>query len=124
MDDTYIIINEAKTTWTPPIYGNYIMTVEDITYQPNKSYNESNEIVNICLREVNSTTFINQARHSALYSIIKGEKKLFSSSIPKQSHVTIRQPITFYFSNEIGGVIESDTPIVKVNIRFINRIHD
>lgn len=121
MANLTIIIDKSSGVINPPVYGQYSVTVESVTFKSKSLYANSPSITHICLEGLDELTFCNYITQPVLYSIIKGHQ-IWENNTPVQHYVHIKQPTLLYFSDTNGDLITSNTPIVKLSLQLDQKL--
>ena len=110
--EVVIILNNACTTWIPPIPGIYRVKIESYTLKPTPN------IIHICCNKCSKLTYHNGKFIPALYSILPNNNSQYKMEEFNDIDIGV-DGAQFYF-NHNDTVAENNLPIVRIVLSHIN----
>ena len=118
-----IIVKGASTIINPPSYGQYLIEILNIKYKSKANYNKSEDVIHICFDGLERFTRCDGIVQPAIYTMLKGHTVWESvSGIMVRTH--IKQPMTIYFTNSGGQLINDNTPIITFSFKLLEKETD
>ena len=108
-------MNKSHSYWTPPIYGDVQITVDQFL-----SRSSENIIINFCVDKCERITYCNGNNVPALFTFLCGKKINLYKYFNNQESVTVSAdtPLIFYFTDENNHKITENTPIIRCKLTY------